>query len=164
MDIYEKYVEMIKNMTAPGLPESRIAIFKNSGEDLVVYTESGKLEYNTVNDYINLSLFQWGFIKGVHCCGMEHGSFVVERSYSPAKEVVLKKEEDYYLDVEPLNYVCAFLAEANERNKEKNTIVMIQYGAEADYTFVDEFQTEEDFYEYAEEALKDYDYDGEEMA
>ena len=155
--IYERYASQINNLQAPGIPNNKVAIFV--GKE--VFTENGKytLGVRKINEgpdyYINTTLIPWAFMNGIYCKGMTHGNFVVERCYDKVTNIPNKKEEDYSLNVDVLNYVNAVMVATNLYNKEiVSHITMVYYIGEADVCGVREFKDEEEFTKAIEEELE----------
>ena len=156
MNIFERYAYNINKMQAPGLPENKIAIFVNRGQEGAdFYNENGYFE---VSEYINRDLLPWAFYNGISLSGNTHGNFVITREYEKAEDLIEKTEEDYSLAVEYLNYTYAVMSAASEWYKNWNTdvkkIVLILYAAEAGTSVIREFNTEQEFEEAIREELE----------
>ena len=149
--IYERYASQINNLQAPGIPGNKVAIFV----DKDVYTDAGNYFDTLMETYINTTLIPWAFMNGIYCKGMTHGNFVVERCYDKVTNIPNKKEEDYSLNVDVLNYVNAVMVAANLYHKELvSHITMVYYIGEADVCGVREFKDEEEFTKAIEEELE----------
>ena len=149
--IYERYASQINNLQAPGMPDNKVAIFV----DKDVYTESGNYFDSLIETYINTNLIPWAFMNGIYCSGITHGNFVVNRCYDKVDNIPNKKEEDYSLNVDVLNFVYGVMAAANLYHKEEVPhITMVYYIGEADMCGVREFKDEEEFTKAIEEELE----------
>lgn len=160
--IFEQYIEALDALKAPGVPVDKTAIFVNDGlGNLTAYTDAGSYKGEDIDNYINFSVLPWAFLYGVGCSGMNHANFFHGHEYQPASVIALKKEDDYYLNVDILNYANACMAESHERfrNPEKNTITMVSYSGESDYTYVEEFKDVEAFTKFASELINCLDED-----
>jgi hypothetical protein len=154
--IYERYANAINSLIAPGMPENKVAIFVGNQ----VFTESGESD---VEKYVNQQLIPWAFMNGIYCNGMIHGNFVVERDYKEPEKVVENKDEDYFLNTDIINYVFAVMATAIEIKKvPEGTVIVVGYCGEADYTYVNRYETVEAFTAEAEEEIKSLNYEEDE--
>ena len=146
-NIFERYATQVNNCIAPGMPSNKVAIFAN-GE---FYGNDGETD---LEKYVNEELFPWAFMNGVYCCGMTHGNFAVERTYKSVEDVVKSKEDDYFLNVDVMNYVMGVMAASEAVRKGENRIIMVNYCGESDYAYVSFFDTEEEFAKSVVEDLK----------
>lgn len=138
-NIYDRYSKQINNCIAPGMASNKIAIFV----DGTVYTEEENYHGKELENYVNNVLIPWAFMNGIYLTGITHGNFVVERSYRKPEEVVESKFEDYDLNVDVLNYVFGVMA-ATTNTDSKITVII--YCGEADHSYVQHYNTEEEFY------------------
>lgn len=147
--IYLSYIDMVDCMAAPGVPETKITIFKpNYG----MFTNGCRLI--SINDkkgletFVNHELLPYDFMNAVTCRGMHHGGFIVNRSYVDAKEIANFGDEDYDFDYGILNYVNAVISsiEAYKNNK-KDTITLVAYLPDSGCCTVVEYKDDEDFLE-----------------
>lgn len=151
MDIFERYASKINYYQAPGMPSNKVAIFV----DKDVYTESGNYFDRMIETYVNTTLIPWAFMNGVYCTGISHGNFVYNRQYCKVTEVPKKKEEDYSLNVDVLNFVMAVMVASEEHANGKEGITMVEYVGEADMCMVREFADEKAFEAEVKEWLEE---------
>ena len=151
--IFEQYAENINYYQAPGMPGNKIVIFENGN----VYTDEEPTCCNqkSIEEYINNYAIPWAFLNGIYLRGIDHGNFVRIRSYCPSIEVPKKKEEDYSLNVDILNYVHSVMVASEEHAKGKHGITVIEYVGEADQCIVQEFKDKIEFEEYVKEYLEE---------
>lgn len=149
--VFEEYAENIDYYGAPGIPANKIVIFENG----YVHTEADPKarDPKIIEDYINKVAIPWAFMNGIYCVGMDHGSFVRNREYVKSTDVPKKKEDDYSVNVDILNYVFAVMAAAVEHANGKKGITVIEYCGEADFTTVNEYADEKAFLEDVQEFL-----------
>lgn len=156
-NIIERYIKHINYYTAPGMILNRIVGFQGNKVFLESCPEGVDVEEggHIFEDYINYDVAPWVLMCGVMLTGMDHGSFVRNRDYCKAKDVEQKKEEDYYLNTDILNYAYACMAAYTEHQKGKEGITLVEYIGEGGMCHVSEFKDEEDMYNYVGEFLEE---------
>lgn len=154
VNILDRYVSQINNLQAPGMPTNLSAIFtKQMTKDKLAYTEQGIM---SIEDYINKIVMPYVFMNGIFLTGMTHGNFITARDYEKPESIVTKKLEDYDANVDLLNYLFACMAAAEDaRTYDDQTIKMVSYWGEADFTAISTFKNMEEFASAVEEELKD---------
>ncbi len=154
--IFEKYIDAVESIQAPGMPSNKVAIFTGAQ----VFTDAGE---SNVENYVNYHIIPWAFMNGIYCKGMTHGNFVVERDYQKPEGVIKNQEEDFCLNVDILNYVYAVMAAAIDIKKAKaGTVILVGYSGEADMAYVNRYDSVEEFTEQAEREIACLDYEEEE--
>ena len=141
--IYDKYIEAVNSMQAPGESPTLIVIFDNVGR---LHTSNGILvTEKQIEDFVNYTLIPYAFVNGIFCSGIHHGSFVTNRKYDKAVDIPHKGEEDYSFDYDLLNYVHSVMVAANEYREGKNLVTLITYSSDMGTSIVTEFKDEYDF-------------------
>lgn len=154
--IFEKYVAALNSLAVPGIPDNKVVVLTGAQ----VFTDADE---PGIERYVKYHIIPWAFMNGIYCKGMTHGNFVVERDYNQPEEVLKNKEEDYYLNVDILNYVYAVMAAAVEIKKAKpGTVLVVGYCGEADAAYVNRYDSVADFTKEAESEIKDLGYEEEE--
>ena len=145
--IYLSYIDMVDCMAAPGIPETKIVIFKpNYG----MFTNGCRFidikDKKGFENFVNQELLPYAFLNGVICRGMHHGGFITDRSYIDAKQIVHFDKEDYDFDYDILNYTNAVISsiQAYQDNK-KDVITLIDYSPDNGCCTVLEYKDDEDF-------------------
>lgn len=159
-NIIERYINNINYYAAPGMALNRIVAFQGNKIFLESHPEGVDAEKDgqIFEDYINYEVAPWVLVCGIMLSGMDHGSFVRNRDYCKAKEVEKKREEDYYLNTDILNYAHACMAAYTDHTghlEGKEGITLVEYIGEAGTCIVSEFKDEEDMYTYVGEFLEE---------
>lgn len=156
-NIIERYIKHINYYTAPGMTLNRIVGFQGNKMFLESHPEGVDVEKEgkVFEDYINYDVAPWVLVCGIMLSGMDHGSFVRNRDYCKAKDVERKREEDYCLNTDILNYAHACMAAYTEHVEGKEGITLVEYIGEAGTCAVSEFKDEEDMYAYVGEFLEE---------
>ena len=156
-NIIERYINNINYYAAPGMALNRIVAFQGNKMFLESCPEGVDVEKDgqIFEDYINHEVAPWVLVCGIMLSGMDHGSFVRNRDYCKAVDVERKREEDYYLNTDILNYAYACMAAYTEHSKGKESITLVEYIGEAGTCVVSEFKDEEDMYRYVGEFLEE---------
>lgn len=147
-NIFERYALQINDLLAPGEPANKVVIVTKDG----FYNESG---IESPEEYVNTIAIPWAFVNGVQCVGMTHGNFAVNRSYLSPEDVVYKKEDDYFLNVDMLNYVMAVMAAICQKKDPDmpDRVTLIGYWGDPDMCTCRVFKDEEEFNEVIREEL-----------
>ena len=139
-NIYEWYAKNVNYYAAPGLPTNRVVIYA----DGKVYTEEEPegQPAEKIEEYVNNSLAPWILVNAIYCDGIDHGNFVRNRAYCKLTEIPGKKEDDYDINADILNYAEAVMVAAHEHLQGKKGVTLVEYVGEADICVVQEFADE----------------------